>query len=75
MLFWAGDCRDAEEELATVADERDALRPQVEEVKWQARQAEKRVSTVETELTSAQQVRQCLRKHDSAVDWQTDGHM
>ncbi len=44
-----------------MADERDALRPQVEEVKWQARQAERKAAALETELTGAHEVRPRLR--------------
>ena len=44
-------CRDTEDELMTVADEKDRLAPQVEEAKWRSRQLEK-------ELQEAQEGRQ-----------------
>ena len=40
-------CRDAEEELVTVADEKDRLAPQVEEARWRSRQLEKELSEVQ----------------------------
>ena len=49
--------RDTEDELAKVADERDDAKKEREEVKWQARQAEKRAAAAEEELDSVQQVR------------------
>lgn len=49
-------CRDTEDEVMKMEKERDDARKQKEEIKWQARQAEKRAATVEGELSSAQQV-------------------
>lgn len=52
--------RDTEDELAKVADERDDAKKEREEVKWQARQAEKRAAAAEEELDSVQQVAVCM---------------
>ena len=49
--------RDTEDELSKVADERDDAKKEREEVKWQARQAEKRTAAAEEELDCVQQVR------------------
>lgn len=43
-----------------MADERDDAKKEREEVKWQARQAEKRAAAAEEELDSVQQVAVCM---------------
>ena len=62
--------RDTEDELAKVADERDDAKKEREEVKWQARQADKRAAAAEEELDSVRQVAACLagcpRRHVSS---------
>jgi predicted nucleic acid-binding Zn-ribbon protein len=49
--------RDTEDELAKVADERDDAKKEREEVRWQARQVEKRAAAAEEALDTVRQVR------------------
>jgi hypothetical protein len=55
-LYAGLDGRDTEDELSKVADERDDAKKEREEVKWQARQAEKRTAAAEEELDCVRQV-------------------
>ena len=49
-------CRAAEDELMTVADEKDKLAPQLEESRWRNRQLEKDVQRLQASSASAEQV-------------------
>lgn len=49
-------CRAAEDELMTVADEKDKLAPQLEESRWRNRQLEKDVQRLQTSSASADEV-------------------
>jgi hypothetical protein len=55
FLAW-GCGRSAEEELMTVAEERDRLLPQLEEARWHRRQAEKELAELRESLASSVQV-------------------
>lgn len=48
--------RAAEEELVSVAEERDALLPQLEEARWHRRQADKELADLNESLASSLQV-------------------
>lgn len=49
-------CRAAEDELMTVADEKDKLAPQLEESRWRSRQLEKDVQRLQESSSAADQV-------------------
>ncbi len=49
-------CRTVEEELCAVTDERDALQPQLEELRWRNRQADKELAQLKEAAEAAQQV-------------------
>ena len=52
----AGWYRAAEEELCAVSDERDQLQPQLEELRWRNRQADKELAQLMEAAEVAQQV-------------------
>lgn len=51
----AGWCRTAEDELCAVSDERDQLQPQLEELRWRNRQADKELAQLKEAAEAAQQ--------------------
>lgn len=51
----AGWCRAAEDELCAVSDERDQLQPQLEELRWRNRQADKELAQLKEAAEAAQQ--------------------
>lgn len=49
-------CRAAEEELCSVAEERDRLLPQLEELRWRNRQADRELAQLREAAQATQQV-------------------
>ena len=49
-------CRAAEEELCSVAEERDRLLPQLEELRWRNRQADRELAQLQEAAEATQQV-------------------